>query len=383
MADCEAGSSSVGGSSSSSSSAFGALKKGFKSVKKLAVEAVASEGPAEGQDLEVADASSGASAVAAKMEGNGLFAAMEKARKAVADKARELQYDVVPQAEGSSADGDAERGTAQSGWNWAKRAAARAQQHMAEATQEAQKGLATAAEKAKSAEWGEQALKGLGNISNHAASAGAALQEKGNAAKQKAKDLKGQGAAKLQEANALAAKKAAEAKEKASAAAGSAKDRLAKAGESISGLKDMAMSPAKLAQFAGVFLVGLMLIMLSFNFLPMLVVAPQKFALLFAFGSMILLSSFAVLKGPKVFMGSLLQREKLPFSAAYLVGLIGTLVATIIMKSFVLTAVFGLIQFIALLYFLASFVPGGQMALNGLGRCCRAVSTKLMGMMRK
>uniref|UniRef100_A0A7S2MY55 Vesicle transport protein n=1 Tax=Alexandrium andersonii TaxID=327968 RepID=A0A7S2MY55_9DINO len=91
--------------------------------------------------------------------------------------------------------------------------------------------------------------------------------------------------------------------------------------------------------------------------------------MLFAFGSMTLLSSFAILKGPQAFGESLIQREKLPFSGAYVVGLVGTLVATIVMRSYILTAVFGLIQAVALLYFLASYVPGGQALLNFCGRC--------------
>merc|ERR1711920_1080792 len=142
------------------------------------------------------------------------------------------------------------------------------------------------------------------------------------------------------------------------------------------------MSPAKLAQFGGVFFIGIFLISMSMTFLPTLVIAPQKFALMFAFGSMTLLSSFAILKGPSAFFSSLVAREKLPFSLMYLVGLVGTLVATIVMRSFVFTAVFGVTQAIALLYFLASYVPGGKAILNFCGRCCsksaRVVSGRLI-----
>merc|ERR1719221_2067904 len=131
-------------------------------------------------------------------------------------------------------------------------------------------------------------------------------------------DFQGKSSQKLNEA-------AAKAKERAAYAAAGAKDRLSQAGQSLGSLSALTMSPVKLAQFAGMFFLGLLLISLSFTFLPILVISPQKFALLFAFGSMTLLGSFAVLKGPQAFLMSLLQREKLPFSGAYVVGLVGTL----------------------------------------------------------
>merc|ERR1712187_794859 len=127
------------------------------------------------------------------------------------------------------------------------------------------------------------------------------------------------------------------------------------------------MDPATLGQFAAIFVVGTMLISASFSFLPMLPISPQKFSLLFAFGSMTMLSSFAILKGPQEFFKDLTQREKLPFSGGYAVGLVGTLVATIVLRSYLLTAFFGIVQAIALLYFVASYVPGGQTILNMCG----------------
>merc|ERR1711904_373508 len=113
--------------------------------------------------------------------------------------------------------------------------------------------------------------------------------------------------------------------EKAKAAAGKAKASLKSAKSSVAGLAALSLSPAKLAQFGGVFFLGVFLISMSFSFLPIIMISPQKFALLFALGSTTLLSSFAILKGPMAFAQSLAEREKLPFSGAYLLGLIGTL----------------------------------------------------------
>merc|ERR1712032_1232220 len=128
------------------------------------------------------------------------------------------------------------------------------------------------------------------------------------------------------------------------------------------------MSPVKLAQFAGIFMVGMILISLSFSFLPMLPIAPQKFALLFSLGSMTVLGSVAFLKGPRSFAGVVLQKDKLIFTGLYGVGLLGTLWATLIARSYLFTAIFALSQTTGLAYFLASFVPGGRMVLNFFGR---------------
>jgi len=311
----------------------------------------------------------------------------DKARKKVVEKARKAAYEVLPQnsqppetTPPPSEIEAAERGEAQPNWaSWAKKAAGKVKKQVAEATKDARQNVASAAERAKTLEWGEQAKgfqdqisQGLGRVSDGASQASTALSEKGKKAGQMAKELQSKSQKKLSEAKAQAAAKAQVAKEKAAAAAGSVKAAAVagagKVSSGISGLSALALSPAKLAQFGGVFFVGVFLLSMSFSFLPMLPVAPQKFALLFAFGSMTLLSSFAILKGPAAFAESLMQREKLPFSVAYLVGLVGTLAATILLKSYLLTAVFGLVQAVALLYFLASYVPGGQALLGFCGR---------------
>lgn len=203
------------------------------------------------------------------------------------------------------------------------------------------------------------------------------IAEKGKSAVDKAKDLQGKGLEAANRAKELGAAGAGKAKGAAGKVAGSAKSKLQQAGSSVRGLAALSMSPAKLAQFAGVFFAGVFLISMSLSFLPMLPIAPQKFSLLFAFGSMTMLSSFAILKGPQEFLKDMTQRDKLPFSGGYAVGLIGTLVATIVMKSFLLTAFFGIMQAIALLYFVASYVPGGQMMLDMCGKCCKRCAAAL------
>merc|ERR1712061_549817 len=102
---------------------------------------------------------------------------------------------------------DLELGEGAKQWtNWAMGAASRARQN-----------LEQAAEKAKSADWGEQAKATFGNLSESAAKAGAGFSEHAKVAQQKATMF-----------------------------AGSAKEKLEKAGSSIGSMGALAMSPAKL-----------------------------------------------------------------------------------------------------------------------------------------
>jgi len=307
-----------------------------------------------------------------------LFSWAEKARKAVAEK---VAYDAVPNPGGDSGteEADVEKGAEQKeksiGAMWAK-AASSVKKQVAKTTEEANKGLQKGVLSAKSLEWGEPAAmvsKGMSSLAEKTTTAGSALQEKGKAASVKASALKEKSAEKLSEAKSNAGDAAKKAKDKAASAAGAAGSKLKEAGSSVTGAvggaASLAMNPVKLAQFIGIFFVGAMLITLSFSFLPVLVIAPQKFALLFAFGSLVIMGSLAFLKGPKALATQLAARDKLPFSAAYIVGLVGTLAATLILRSFILTALFGVLQAVALMYFLASYVPGGQALLNFCGRC--------------
>jgi len=380
-----------GGQDGTKEGPFAGFSRGFKDLQKSIAAATAANGTDTTGSPDAASSSSEAGS------GNTWGAWANNTRKMVAAKAREVAYEVVPQAsvqpEGASSNSSSSPSTRQPSdvekgeggqfdfsvvGNWAKTAA-----------KNVQRSASNVANGAKSLEIGEQANNwrsqvstGFGQIAENASSASAGLSEKAKLVQGSLKDVQSKGAAKFSDAKTMAAARAEEAKRLAAKGASGAKGALSSAGQSLQGLAALTTSPAKLAQFGGVFFVGIFLITMSFSFLPMLVVSPQKFALLFAFGSMTLLSSFAILKGPQAFLTSLIARDKLPFSGAYVIGLVGTLVATIGMRSFILTAVFGIIQAFALLYFLASYVPGGQVILNMCGKCCskgaRAVSGRLI-----
>lgn len=358
-------------SSSSSLGAWAQLQKARKAVAKTARAAVAYD------DTVPLKESSGAPA---QMLGNPQDAAIETRSKSRKDPV-ESENNLL----------DLEGGEAQSHKDFIAQSASWAKKGW----KGAKKNMAAAAEKTQLVEWDSQGLKdqmanSLSNVKDGAGKATSKISETGKNAQKQAKVLHSKSSDKLTEAKEASASKAREAKEKASAAAGAAKGKAGKvagaaksqlnqAGQNFSGLAALTLSPATLAKFAGVFFVGIFLISTSISFLPMLPIAPQKFSLLFAFGSMTLLSSFAILKGPSNFASSLIEKQRLPFSATYAVGLVGTLIATILLKSYILTAFFGGLQAFALLYFVASYVPGGQACLAMCGNCCSKGFGRCMG----
>ena len=112
---------------------------------------------------------------------------------------------------------------------------------------------------------------------------------------------------------------------------------------------------------------GIVCMILAFTFLPIIILSPHKFALLFTMGSGLILVSFSFLRGHIVLFKHLASIERLPFSASYGVSLIGTLYCSLVMGSYLLTLVFSIIQVIALTYFLVSYIPGGTSALTFIG----------------
>eukprot|EP00752_Nemacystus_decipiens_P009725 g8685.t1 len=98
--------------------------------------------------------------------------------------------------------------------------------------------------------------------------------------------------------------------------------------------------------------------------LPTIVLRPHKFALTFTLGSFFFMGSFAMLKGPAAHMKSMLARDRLPFSVAYLGSMGGTLYACLVLQSYVMVVGFSAVQLLALAWYFLSFVPGGSQGMR-------------------
>jgi len=131
--------------------------------------------------------------------------------------------------------------------------------------------------------------------------------------------------------------------------------------EGISSTKD------RFTTFAILAAAGAICMIFAFTFLPFVVLSPHKFALLFTMGSALMLASFSFLRGHVAFVKHLSSMERLPFSGSYVISLVGTLYSSLVMGSYLLTLIFSVIQVVALLYFLVSYIPGGVSALTFMG----------------
>jgi len=112
--------------------------------------------------------------------------------------------------------------------------------------------------------------------------------------------------------------------------------------------------------FAAFMAGGIFFLILSFTIaLPVIVIAPAKFAFSFTMGCGLIMSAFAALKGWKAQVSHMMQKERLPFSIGYISSMLGTLYAAMVMHSYLLSIICSAAQVVALLYYVMSYFPGG------------------------
>ncbi|KAF8422036.1 Got1/Sft2-like family-domain-containing protein [Tirmania nivea] len=103
---------------------------------------------------------------------------------------------------------------------------------------------------------------------------------------------------------------------------------------------------------------------ICFMLFPVLSLKPRKFAVLWTFGSILFLSSWAILQGPRTYGAHLLSGPRLPFTAAYFGSIILTLYFSLGLQSTVLTLLAAIGQLGALLWYLVSYFPMGSQGLR-------------------
>eukprot|EP00271_Cylindrocystis_brebissonii_P013111 TRINITY_DN32705_c0_g1_i1.p1 TRINITY_DN32705_c0_g1~~TRINITY_DN32705_c0_g1_i1.p1 ORF type:complete len:236 (+),score=50.92 TRINITY_DN32705_c0_g1_i1:801-1508(+) len=119
--------------------------------------------------------------------------------------------------------------------------------------------------------------------------------------------------------------------------------------------------------FAATISAGMFFIMLAFTvFLPVMVLAPQKFALCFTLGCLLVMGSFFVLKGPAVQLKHMTSAERLPFTAFFVGSMASTVYSSVVLHSYLLSVCCSGIQILALLYYVVSYFPGGSAGMRFL-----------------
>ncbi|KAF1801340.1 ER-to-golgi vesicle protein transport Sft2 [Mucor lusitanicus] len=113
--------------------------------------------------------------------------------------------------------------------------------------------------------------------------------------------------------------------------------------------------------FALCLVLGVGCFALSFFFLPLF---PGKFAATFTLGSILILVSVALLRGPLSHIKHMISMERLPFTVSYVGSMILTLYAALGLRAMILTIIFAIIQIIALIWYVGSYIPGGVSTLR-------------------
>ena len=118
-------------------------------------------------------------------------------------------------------------------------------------------------------------------------------------------------------------------------------------------------------KFGIIFITGMVIIIMSLFFLPLLFISPKKFALLFALGTFVSLSSFIFYYGTIKFIEILFNKDRIWFTIVYLVGFFGCLFfPTFFGKNYFIILVFSGLEMISTLFFILTFLPGGYSSIR-------------------
>lgn len=118
---------------------------------------------------------------------------------------------------------------------------------------------------------------------------------------------------------------------------------------------------------------GLFLFSFAAMYVPVIVFKARKFSLLFSLGSLFTMGSFSFLWGPWNHITHLFGKDRLPFTIVYLGSLSATLYFALALQSTVLTTVAAVCQVLALVYFVVSYIPGGQTGMKFFARICSSM----------
>ncbi|VWU50186.1 protein transport protein SFT2, putative [Hepatocystis sp. ex Piliocolobus tephrosceles] len=110
--------------------------------------------------------------------------------------------------------------------------------------------------------------------------------------------------------------------------------------------------------------ISMCFLLLSFFTLPMIVISPRQFGSFFTLSSICFVISLAFLKGTSNLYYHLTEKKRLPFTTAYILSLIFTLYFSVINPMYLLALITTIVQVLALISFIASYIPGGANAIK-------------------
>nr|CCA15002.1 conserved hypothetical protein [Albugo laibachii Nc14]CCA25493.1 conserved hypothetical protein [Albugo laibachii Nc14] len=118
-------------------------------------------------------------------------------------------------------------------------------------------------------------------------------------------------------------------------------------------------------------------------FVPLIMLRPSKFALSFTFGSVCCMGSVAILKGPMVYVNSLLQLHTLLLTTVYWITLGSTLYSCLILGNYMLVLISSFLQMLTLAISLCAALPKGKASMKAFIRLVRAAFWKLLQLFKR
>ena len=118
-------------------------------------------------------------------------------------------------------------------------------------------------------------------------------------------------------------------------------------------------------KFGIMFVTGAVIIVISLFFLPLILITPKKFALLFALGTFVSICSFIFYYGTIEFFEMLFNKDRIIFTIIYLTGFFGCLFfPTFFGKNYFVILVFSGLEMISTFFFILTFLPGGYRSIK-------------------
>ena len=100
------------------------------------------------------------------------------------------------------------------------------------------------------------------------------------------------------------------------------------------------------------------------------VISPRKFASLYSLSNLCGLGATLFVVGPAKQCAKMAEPTRLAASVVYLSSAVLTLVAALKLRSLILTLLFALVQFFALIWYVLSYVPYARTAVSGAVSSC-------------
>ncbi|XP_069115011.1 LOW QUALITY PROTEIN: uncharacterized protein [Argopecten irradians] len=123
-------------------------------------------------------------------------------------------------------------------------------------------------------------------------------------------------------------------------------------------------------------LMGTFCFSLASLYIPLLVLKARKFAVLYTLGSVFVIASFSLLWGPMNHIKHLFSVERMPFTVAYFGTMFATLYFSLWARSTIFTVICAVGQILALVWYIVSYIPGGQTGMKFFSKIFYAAASK-------